>query len=271
MKLTYGLFDKSLSFRNNSLVTEAEIRKIEEKKVEETLDVRAVTMTFEGPMRERLKVLGWNLSMDRRVPYLVTPNSINYKDSTPQLARVDFPYRTTLVWKLGTWEVVEMAERSDHEKEIEECEGSPTTVVTFFHREVEDINYVGTIHTGEDDPFMRPHERERMQLAEGRPDGWFGKSLEDAVYEEEDHDEDVGMQPQGVDDDTLRRPLRHEADEPDEIEEIEIDGEKFTQDTTLSKLRAALKGCGLPRGKNKADNWRKLANYHRNLAENMGA
>lgn len=63
-------------------------------------------------------------------------------------------------------------------------------MVTFFHQEMEDINQVGTINTGSDDPFLRPRldEKARKDEVEMQQQGfgWHGRSLEDGVYEVED-------------------------------------------------------------------------------------
>ena len=69
-------------------------------------------MVFEGLMRDLVGVPGWHLSLDRRVPFLVVPNSKNFKDSYPQFNRNDFPYRTTIILKDHIWEMVEFSEES---------------------------------------------------------------------------------------------------------------------------------------------------------------
>lgn len=55
---------------------------------------------------------------------------------------------------------------------------------------MEDINQVGTINTGSDDPFLRPRldEKARKDEVEMQQQGfgWHGRSLEDGVYEVED-------------------------------------------------------------------------------------
>ena len=112
MRLTHGLFSKSLEFRQNSWVVDAKIRKVGtvvDQPVEES-KVRAVTMEFQGLLKSLLDVVGWRLINDRRVPFLVTLSTKFYKDSFPQFNRVDFPYRSTVIWKSGLWELVEMAE-----------------------------------------------------------------------------------------------------------------------------------------------------------------
>ena len=49
------------------------------------------------------------------------------------------------------------------------------------------------------------------------------------------------------------------AEEPGgDFQEIEVDGEKFTQSSPPRKLREALKICGLPKGRLKADAWERL-------------
>ena len=85
------------------------------------------------------KAMRWHLSLDRKVPFVVTLNSKNYQDSRGQVDRLDFPYRSTIIFKNHVWEIVEVAERSDKEGEIEECQGEPTIVVFFFIREMENI------------------------------------------------------------------------------------------------------------------------------------
>ena len=61
--------------------------------------------------------------------------------------------------KDGVWEVVEVAERSLEENEIDECGGVETTAIFFFHQEMKDVNEVGIIHTGAGDPFLQPRLR----------------------------------------------------------------------------------------------------------------
>eukprot|EP00435_Cladocopium_sp_Y103_P075585 s444_g60.t1 len=84
----------------------------EEKK---EIKVRAVTMAFEGMMRDLMTVPGWHLSMDPRVPFLAVPNSKTFKDSYPQFNRNDFPYRSTVILNGHIWEVVEVAEEKQNE------------------------------------------------------------------------------------------------------------------------------------------------------------
>ena len=120
-----------MHFRNNSLVTEAVIRKVETKLIND-VKVRAVTISFDAWMRNMLSVPGWHLTLDRRVPFLVKFSSKNYSDCDPQLNRVEFPYRSTMILKELEWELVEVADRSQSEDEIEECNGELTTVVSFF-------------------------------------------------------------------------------------------------------------------------------------------
>ena len=105
VRLTHGLFSKSLQFRHNSLAVDAKIRKvgtIMDQPVEES-KVRAVTMEFQFLLKSLLGVAGWHLTSDRRVPFLVTLSTKFYKDSFPQFNRVDFPYRSTVIWKSGNW------------------------------------------------------------------------------------------------------------------------------------------------------------------------
>lgn len=70
-------------------MTRASIRMVGVENLEEK-KIRAVTMSFEGLMRGWVVVPGWHLSLDRRVPFLVVPNSKNLKDSYPQFNRNDF-------------------------------------------------------------------------------------------------------------------------------------------------------------------------------------
>ena len=170
--------------RNNSLATYASIRMVGMEELEDN-NIRAVTMAFEGLMRDLVGVPGWHLSLDRRVPFLVVPNSKNFKDSYLQFNRNDFPYRTTIILKDHIWEMVAFAEEKQNEDEIPECEGVETTVVAFFHQDASDVNAIGTIHTGADDPFLQPLLQRRPQAEEHRREqqgfGWFGKTLEDGV------------------------------------------------------------------------------------------
>ena len=275
--LSYGDFDKIVQSRNNSLVTRASIRMVGMENLEEK-KIRAVTVSFEGLMRDLVTVPGWHLSFDRRVPFLVVPNSKNFKDSYPQFNRNDFPFRSTIILKGHIWEVVEVAEERQDEGEIEECEGNETTVVSFFHQLMEDVNGVGIIHTGADDPSLQPLLRERQkggeqhgeQQREQQGFGWFGKSLEDGVYEVDDEDGEDGVQTEAADDDQFLRPhaAQHEG-EPEE--EIEIEGEKYSAKSSLSKLREGLRICGLPKGRSKEQAWRRLSEHHRHFAENLGA
>lgn len=151
------------------------------------------------------------------------------------------------------WEVVEVAEERLDEGEIEECEGIETTVISFFHQLMEDVNGVGIIHTGADDPFLQPllrgHQKGEAQEGEQQREqqgfGWFGKSLEDGVHEVDDEDGENGVQMEAADDDPLRRPhVAQPGEEPEE--EIEIDGEKYSAKSSLRKLRKGLRICGLP-------------------------
>ena len=126
--LSYGDFDKIVQSRNNSLVTRASIRMVGMENLEEK-KIRAVTVSFEGLDEGHLvTVPGWHLSFDRRVPFLVVPDSKNFKDSYPQFNRNDFPFRSTIILKGHIWEVVEVAEERQDEGEIAECEGNETTV-----------------------------------------------------------------------------------------------------------------------------------------------
>ena len=163
-----------------------------------------------------------------------------------------------------------MAERNNHEDEIPECADGPTTVVSFFAREMEDIQYLGTINTGPDDPFLRPRSPEPSEEQKQKQGfGWHGRTLEDGVYEVDD-DEDLNMGPQAEAAEGEPMPLVR-AEEPveEDFTEIEVDGEKFTENSSLRKLREALKICGLPKGKSKADAWERLKTYHKNFTESV--
>ena len=268
--LTFGEFDKVVESRKNSLVVSAEIRMVTSDECEKA-EIRAVTMTFEGHMRDLLTLPGWHLSHDRRVPFLVVHNSKFFKDCYPQFERRSLPFRTTIVKRDATWEVVEFADRSVEEVEIPECNGAETTVVSFFHEEMEDINNAGIVHTGTDDPFMQPRLREQQREVELRqaPPGemnWPGQSLEDGVYDQDDQEE-AGLQMEVGDGDPLRRELPQGEEEP---EEIEIEGEKYTAQSSLRKLREGLKVCGLPKGRSKAQAWKRLVDHYVNFSENLG-
>jgi len=177
-----------------------------------------------------------------------------------------------MVLKDKVWEVVEWAEQSSHEDEIEECNGDTTTVVTFFHQQPVDVMAVGIVNTGADDPFLQPKVREDAPKGKDVKDrqgfGWYGRSLEDGVYEVEDSDVEVGPQHDTSEGDPVHREVPKHA-EGDEPEEIEIEGVKYTPTTTLSKMRIGLKMCGLPKGRSKADAWKRLVEHHRHFAENL--
>ena len=124
VKLSFGTFDKEVQFRDHSLVTGAVIRRAEASNVEEPNNtIRTVTMHFEGLMRDLVITPGWHVSLDRKVPFVVTLNTKNYQDSRGQVDRLGFPYRSTIIFKNHVWEIVEVVERSDKEDEIEECQG----------------------------------------------------------------------------------------------------------------------------------------------------
>ena len=236
---------------------------------------QAVTMTFDGMMRSMITVPGWHLSLDRRVPFLVVHNTKYFKDSYPQFSRNDFPFRSTVVQKGNIWEVVEVAERSQDESEIEECEGQETTAIFFFHQNMEDVNGVGIIHTGADDPFLQPRLRESKDGGDRQREqqgfGWFGQTLEDGVYEVDDKEEEMGQQHEAVDDDPFRRQQPAQVGDEEVIEEVDIDGEKYTAKSSLRKLREGLRLCGLPKGRSKAQAWQRLSEHHRHFAETLGA
>ena len=246
--LSFGDFSMVVQSRHNSVVAQAKIRAITAEG-NKLVNVRVVTMTFDGMMRSMITVPGWHLSLNRRVPFLVVNNTKNYKDCYPQFNRNDFPFRSTVIQKDGIWEVVEVAERSLEENEIEECNGVETTAIFFFHQAMEDVNEVGIIHTGADDPFLQPRLREQRdggdQQREQQGFGWFGRSLEDGVYEVDDADENMGQQPEAVDDDPFRRRQAVQVGDEELVEEIDIDGEKYSMKSSLRKLREGLRLCGL--------------------------
>ena len=199
--LTHGLFSKSLQFRH-TLVVGAKIRKVGtvvDQPVEES-KVRAATMEFQGLLKSLLDVAGWHFTGDRRVPFLVTLSTKFYKDSFPQFNRADFPYRSTVIFKSGLWELVAMAEQKQDEDEIEECEGEELKTVSFFYQTVDDFMALGVISPGDDSPFLRPDIYKKFDLEEKKKkegsaevvEGCFGKGFEDGVYEEEDDEEDMG-------------------------------------------------------------------------------
>ena len=269
VKLACENFSKTIGFRSNSLSTMAKIRLVELPKENK---VRAVTMSFEGMMMNMLTVPGWHLSIDRRVPFLVVMNSNHHHNSFPQFQRTDFPFRTTLILKDKTWEVVEMADRSNSEDEIEECNGELTTIVVFFHRNEEEVLAVGKLSTGADDPFLRPKmledEPKSEEARERQGFGWHGRTLEDGVYEVDESDAEMGPQHETGEGDPVQREYPQPAD-GEGPEEIEIEGVKYTPDTTLSKMRVALKLCGLPKGRSKADAWKRLVDHHQHFSENL--
>ena len=97
-----------------------------------------------------------------------------------------------------------------------------------------------------DDPFLTPllsdqpkGERRQEQQKEQQGFGWFGKSLENGVYEADDEEGDDGVQMEAVDNDPLRCPHAAEV-EGEELEEIEIEGEKYSARSSLRKLREGL-------------------------------
>ena len=205
--LTHRLFSKSLQLTHNSFVVDVKIRKIGtvvDQPVEEN-KVRAVTMEFQGLLKSLLDVVGWHLTSDRRIPFLIILSTKFYKDSFPQFSRVDFPYRSIVILKLGLWQLVEMAEQKQDEDEIEECEGEEMKTVSFFHQTVDDFMAFGMISPGDDSPCLRPGIYKKFNLEEKKKkegnavvEGWFGNSLEDGIYEGND-EEDMGEQ-EAIDD-----------------------------------------------------------------------
>jgi hypothetical protein len=108
---------------------------------------------------------------------VVTLNSKNYQDSRGQVDRLDFPYRSTIIFKNHVWEIVEVAERSDKEGEIEECQGEPTTESLSLQERWK------TCSTWGQSTFLRPKSpvpTEEKKQKQGF--GWHGKTLEDGVY-----------------------------------------------------------------------------------------
>lgn len=210
---------------------DARIRKVGEDVVEnqpeeEENKVRAVTMEFQGLLKSLLDVAGWHLTADRRVPFLVTLSTKFYKDSFPQFNRVDFPYRSTVILKSGLWEFVEIAKQKQDEDEIEECEGEELMTVSFFQT-VGDFMSLGVISPGDDSPFLRSDIYKKFDLEEKKKkegsaevvEGWFVKSFEDGVYEDEDEEEEVGEQKPLEDGDPFGR---QRAPLDPEISEVEI-------------------------------------------------
>ena len=61
---------------------------------------------------------------------------------------------------------------------------------------------------------------------------------------------------------------QHEG-EPEE--EIEIEGEKYSAKSSLSKLREGLRICGLPKGRSKEQAWRRLSEHHRQFCRELGS
>ena len=269
--LSFGEFNMAVQSRHNSLVTRATIRAVTSAGAV-PVNVRTVTMTFDGMMGSMITVPGWHLSLDRRVPFLVVHNTKHFKDSYPQFNRNDFPFRSTVVQKGNIWEVVEVAECRQDEAEIEECEGQETTAIFFFHQNMEDVNGVGIIHTG---AFLQPRLRERKDGGDRQREqqgfGWFGQTLEDGVYEVDDEEEEMGQQHEAVDDDPFRRQQAAQVGDEEVIEEIDIDGEKYTAKSSLRKLREGLRLYGLPKGRSKAQAWQRLFEHHRHFAETLGA
>ena len=84
------------------------------------------------------------------------------------------------------------------------------------------------------------------------------------MYEVDDNDEEMEFQSIVGEGDPIQREPPEE--DPDEID---IDGEKFSKDMALSKLRVGLCMCGLPKGRSKADAWKKLLEYHKYFADNL--
>ena len=68
---------KGMQFRHNSLIAGARIRAVEvaDGRSEEENQVRAVTMEFEGLLKNLVQVAGWHLTTDRRVPTRILSHS----------------------------------------------------------------------------------------------------------------------------------------------------------------------------------------------------
>ena len=71
--------------------------------------------------------------------------------------------------------------------------------VSFFHQPVDDFMALGVISLGDDSSFLRLDIYKKLNLEEKKKkkegnavvEGWFGNSLEDGVYEEEDDEEEM--------------------------------------------------------------------------------
>ena len=72
--------------------------------------------------------------------------------------------------------------------------------VSFFHQTVDDFMALGVISLGDDSSFLRLDIYKKLNLEEKKKkkkegnavvEGWFGNSLEDGVYEEEDDEEEM--------------------------------------------------------------------------------
>ena len=70
--------------------------------------------------------------------------------------------------------------------------------------------------------------------------GWFGQSLEDGVYEVDDDEEEMGQQPEAVDDDPFRRQQAAQVGDEEVVEEIDIDGEKYSAPTKAPRRTEAM-------------------------------
>ena len=121
----------------------------------------------------------------------MVPNSKNFND----------------IFKNHVCEVVEVAEERQDSGESEECEGSETTVISFFHQNMVDVNEVGIIHIRRSLPDTASQRstkgRRQEQQKEQQGFGWFGKSLENGVYDVDDEEGDDGVQMEAVDNDPL--------------------------------------------------------------------
>ena len=214
---------------------------------------------FEEPVAAELQVPGWTLVGEKKIPALVSVHTKKHKDCEPQFSRLEFPYRTTLTLRDGQWHVVEFSSTEETADEIEELEGKPCPVVTFFAREPNDVKTLGDVFTGDDDPFLQPA---RVSQPYRNSEAWQGRSLEDGVYGDDEEAEMGEQLPE-----PLREPVRPAVPVGEEIEEFELEGEAYTKDSSLKKIREGLAFYGLPKGGNKAKCWKRLVEHHKHFAE----
>ena len=74
---------------------------------------------------------------------------------------MDFPYRTVVIKKGVSWELVEIASRGQDEDEIEECE-EETAVVCFFHQSSDVSMDIGAIVPREVTIALKPKLSKRL-------------------------------------------------------------------------------------------------------------